>query len=183
MTATFVSYEPRIPNNAPLTYLRVDDNFKNVSMQMPIGGVIDYHMPSDQIPPTFVECDGAELDGTVYTELFGVLGTTYNSGDEGANGFRVPDTRGYFIRHLGGVDPDSGRTINAAQSDSFRSHSHQSLGSEFGTTLAGSTVGYLTDDDGSSSGKSTDTSGGDETRPINMPVIRIMKASTLAGGS
>jgi len=183
MTATFVNYEPRIPNNAPLTYLQVDNNFKNVSMQMPIGGVIDYHMPSDQIPSTFVECDGAELDSTVYTELFGVIGTTYNSGDEGANGFRVPDTRGYFIRHLGGVDPDSERTLTSVQSDLFSEHNHKSLKAEGGGGLSGSSFNYLTNGGGDSSGKDIASTGGEETRPINMPVIRIMKASTLAGGS
>ena len=53
-------------------------------------------------PTGYVLCDGSEYNevGT-YAALFAVLGSTYNTGGETANHFRVPDLRG---RVIAGID-------------------------------------------------------------------------------
>jgi microcystin-dependent protein len=52
-------------------------------------------------PTGYVLCDGSEYNevGT-YAALFAVLGSTYNTGGETANHFRVPDLRGRVVAGL-----------------------------------------------------------------------------------
>lgn len=60
-------------------------------------------------PTGWLLCYGQEIDRTIYSELFSVIGTTYGNGD-GSNTFNVPDLRG---RSISGVDnmggSDAGR--------------------------------------------------------------------------
>ena len=53
-------------------------------------------------PTGYVLCDGSEYDEVAYAALFAVLGSTYNTGTETANHFRVPDLRGRVIAGTGG---------------------------------------------------------------------------------
>ncbi len=173
MASSFVAVDLRIPNNAPLTYGQVDSNFTVLQRQMPIGAYLDYPV-NDDIPETFLECDGASLAKSAYAELFGVIGTTF--GDDGDN-FKLPDTRGYFMRHLGGVDPDT-RTIGDTQEHAYGTHSHDSYNSESGGSLSGNTRLFLTAQGyaGDTAFGYTRESGGLETRPVNMSYIRLIKA-------
>lgn len=176
MTATFVDITTRIPNNAPLTYSQVDTNFTNLQHNMPVGAYIDYPV-NDDIPPTWLECDGSELDQTVYSALYNVIGTTFNTGGETAGHFRVPDTRGYFSRHLDttqGVDPNgSGRTPGDIQADEVRYHNHSVDFSETSGAAYYQPTAVLGD---TLTKRSTSNYGGDETRPKNLSVIRLIKA-------
>ena len=43
-------------------------------------------------PVGFLNCDGTAVSRTTYASLFGVIGTTYGSGD-GASTFNLPDLR------------------------------------------------------------------------------------------
>ena len=52
-------------------------------------------------PTGYLLCDGSEYSETTYATLFGVISTTYNTGGETANHFRVPDLRG---RVIAGID-------------------------------------------------------------------------------
>jgi len=52
-------------------------------------------------PTGYVLCDGSEYDQTVQAALFAVVGSTYNTGGETANHFRVPDLRGRVVAGLG----------------------------------------------------------------------------------
>lgn len=54
-------------------------------------------------------CDGTALSRSTYSDLFGVVGTTYGVGD-GSTTFNVPDLRG---RVPGGVGTGSGLTARA----------------------------------------------------------------------
>ena len=61
-------------------------------------------------PTGYVLCDGSEYSevGT-YAALFAVLGSTYNTGGETANHFRVPDLRGRVVAgldNMGGTSAD-----------------------------------------------------------------------------
>lgn len=42
------------------------------------------------VPSGFLECDGSAVSRTTYATLFGIIGTTYGSGD-GSTTFNVPD--------------------------------------------------------------------------------------------
>lgn len=83
-------------------------------------------------PTGWVLCDGSSISRSTYTELFGVLGTSWGEGD-GMSTFNLPDLRGRFLR---GVDSPNGqearrdpdwrtRRIGSVQEDSTRSHSHR----------------------------------------------------------
>ena len=53
-------------------------------------------------PTGYVLCDGEEYDETTEASLFAVLSTTYNTGGETANHFRVPNLQGRVIAGMGG---------------------------------------------------------------------------------
>lgn len=90
-------------------------------------------------------CDGRQLAISQYPELFAVLGFRYVHDGEStdlptdpqaaaAARFRVPDYRGYFLRGVGGVDPDAGsRTsssgatsaeVGSIQQHALQNHAH-----------------------------------------------------------
>lgn len=45
---------------------------------------------SSTVPSGFLDCDGSAVSRTTYADLFGVVGTTYGSGD-GSTTFNLPD--------------------------------------------------------------------------------------------
>jgi len=45
---------------------------------------------SSTVPSGFLDCDGSAVSRTTYADLFGVVGTTYGSGD-GSSTFNLPD--------------------------------------------------------------------------------------------
>jgi len=51
-------------------------------------------------PTGYVLCDGSEYSETTEAALFAVISTTYNTGGETANHFRVPDLRGRVVAGL-----------------------------------------------------------------------------------
>ncbi|MEM9556172.1 MAG: phage tail protein [Acidobacteriota bacterium] len=83
-------------------------------------------------------CDGRSLEVAKYPALYGVLGTLYGQGDEGAGTFKIPDCRGLFLRGVdsgAGMDPDtSDRTapdgqgtaagVGSVQCDAVIKHVH-----------------------------------------------------------
>jgi microcystin-dependent protein len=58
----------------------------------PIGMIAAF--PYSSAPTGWVAYDGRVLSRTTYAALFGVLGTTWNTGGESGSEFRVPDFRG-----------------------------------------------------------------------------------------
>ena len=62
-------------------------------------------------PFGYLICDGSEYSETTYADLFTVLGSTYNTGGETANHFRVPDLQG---RVIAGLDSSAGRLTDPA---------------------------------------------------------------------
>ncbi len=83
-----------------------DINFSEVDT-MPVGAIVPYLGTS--IPTGYAECIGsvvlrADAD---YVDLFALIGTTYNTGGEPGNAFRLPDFRG---RDLIGAGTGTGLT-------------------------------------------------------------------------
>lgn len=64
---------------------------------------------STTAPMDFLLCDGSVVSQTTYATLFGVIGTGFNTGGEGAGNFRLPDMRGKFI--LGQATSGTGSTF------------------------------------------------------------------------
>ncbi|WP_258379908.1 phage tail protein [Pseudomonas atacamensis] len=81
---------------------------------VPVGAVMAF--PTGIVPPGFLELDGSVQSTATYPDLATYLGTKFNKGDEGAGNFRLPDSRGEFLRgwdHERGAD--AGRVIGSTQ--------------------------------------------------------------------
>ena len=93
---------------------------------LPVGAVVGF--PKTAVPPGFLEIDGSVQSIATYPDLFAYLGTTFNTGGEGAGNFRLPESRGEFLRgwdHGRGVD--TGRTIGSWQKGTLQSFDYSSV--------------------------------------------------------
>ncbi|WP_448106573.1 phage tail-collar fiber domain-containing protein [Pseudomonas azerbaijanoccidentalis] len=144
---------------------------------LPVGTVVAF--PVNKIAPGFLEVDGSVKSIATYPDLGAFLGTAFNKGDEGAGNFRLPESRGEFLRgwdHGRGID--AGRAIGSYQTDDFKSHLHsqtymgsgaaanRNLGDSVGNIAGGSIL----------SNNTTTSTGGTETRPRNLAVLWCIKA-------
>jgi len=147
---------------------------------LPIGSYINY--PTQRvIPAGFLIADGRSLKKSEYPELFNVLGYVY--GGSGEN-FNLPNfSDGKFMRSIGG----NAAGLGVVQQDAFQGHFHKWKDS---TTVAGWTyniVGNTSNIFGNRDNKSavaepkSDGVNGEprtanETRPLNMSVVVLIKA-------
>lgn len=154
---------------------------------IPVGSYLDF--AGDSPPDGFLVCDGTILSRATYASLFAVIGTRYGVGD-GTTTFSIPDWSGLFPRcsdNGKGVDPDAGSRTDAGggtaadegdvvgslQSDEIKAHDHEILG-----VNPGRVSDHGTDYDVNSTeslGKTTEETGGAETRPVNMYQLRCIK--------
>lgn len=141
---------------------------------VPVGAVMAF--PTGIVPPGFLELNGSVQSTSTYPDLAAYLGTTYNKGDEGAGNFRLPESRGEFLRgwdHGRGVDP--GRAIGSWAPDELKSHVHQvdapANPSGFGQDKVAR--GNRSDSNGT---PQTTATGGSETRPRSIAVMWCIKA-------
>jgi microcystin-dependent protein len=76
---------------------------------IPIGAILPY--AGSSAPYGFLFCDGGEVERGKFSDLYDIIGTTYNGGDPlvGVNTFRIPDLRGRFA--LGRDNMDNGITV------------------------------------------------------------------------
>ncbi|QZA96214.1 phage tail protein [Pseudomonas mandelii] len=145
---------------------------------LPVGTMVAF--PLNKLPPGFLEIDGSVKSIAAYPDLAAFLGTAFNTGGEGAGNFRLPESRGEFLRgwdHGRGIDV--GRAIGSYQADDFKSHLHmqtyfvnngaganRNLGDQSGNITGGPTL----------SNNVTTSTGGTETRPRNLAVMWCIKA-------
>jgi phage-related tail fiber protein len=102
---------------------------------LPVGAIVAF--PVNKIAPGFMEIDGSVKSIAVYPDLAAFLGTAFNKGDEGAGNFRLPESRGEFLRGWDhGRGADSGRGIGTYQSDTI-----QNIAGTVGDFPRGSTGG------------------------------------------
>lgn len=149
---------------------------------MPVGTICWY--PLSAPPNGFLECNGAVLSQTVYSELYSVIGTKFNTGGEASGNFRLPDLRGEFIRgwdNEKGVDV--GRIFGSKQTDEFKSHFHQTPTWNGVTGVVGqyelSTNTQSQGYDYGTQSAPTDSKGGAETRPRNIALLPCIKGSSV----
>ena len=79
------------------------DAIANIDPGPPIGSMIDW--PGTTAPTDWALCYGQAISRTTFSDLFGVIGTTYGTGD-GSTTFNVPDIRGRVVAgqdDMGGV--------------------------------------------------------------------------------
>lgn len=160
----------------------------------PVGSIHEFGGADE--PENYLMCDGRALDRTTYAELFGAIGTAYGNGD-GSTTFNIPDLRGKFVRGTddmgtaagaAGNDPDSagrtssnsgntGNSVGSEQADGFKAHTHASNAN--GTTADSSTTWISSGGSaGSTSAQVTGSTGGNETRPLNVYTNFIIKYRT-----
>ncbi|MBK5539402.1 tail fiber protein [Pseudomonas sp. TH05] len=155
------------------TKAEIEALLKNMSA-LPVGAMVPF--PKGTVPAGFLEVDGSVQSIAALPDLAAYLGTAFNKGDEGGGNFRLPDSRGEFVRgwdHGRGVD--LGRAIGSWQADEVKSHTHSisnqstyGSGSSSGPQHQSAKVGDLA--------TPTNPSGGNETRPRNLAVMWCIKA-------
>lgn len=94
---------------------------------LPVGTMLPF--PRGTVPAGFLEVDGSTQSAAVYPDLAAYLGGAFNKGNEQSGFFRLPDSRGEFLRgwdHGRGVDV--GRGLGSYQDESFKSHEHKDVG-------------------------------------------------------
>jgi len=144
---------------------------------LPVGATVAF--PLDKVAPGFLELDGSVKSIAVYPDLAAFLGTAFNKGNEGAGNFRLPDSRGEFLRgwdHGRGVDV--GRAIGSSQLGQVESHDHATRS---GLGITGSGSNALVAHANTTVGTPLSTGamsfyGGNETRPRNLAVMWCIKA-------
>nr|WP_263010780.1 phage tail protein [Pseudomonas chlororaphis] len=168
------------------TKAEIEALLKNMSA-LPVGAMVPF--PKGTVPPGFLEVDGSVQSAATYPDLAAYLGTTFNTGGEGAGNFRLPESRGEFLRgwdHGRGVD--GGRSPGSWQADAFQGHYHASAADTARPYSTGGTVGdYLarfgTGNPTTNGVRDAINNGVDgtprtasETRPRNLAVMWCIKA-------
>jgi microcystin-dependent protein len=131
----------------------------------------------------WLPCRGQALNTFVYRRLHAVVSNTFG-GDAFAAGttdqpaatstFNVPDLRGQFLRGWNNTDtegPDQGRAFGTAQDDELGSHSHNYQAWFFQSTATAPGPGGA----GNVTNTQTGAAGGDETRPVNVAMLPMIK--------
>ncbi|MCS4260226.1 tail collar domain [Pseudomonas protegens] len=142
---------------------------------LPVGSMVAF--PKANVPPGFLEIDGSVKSIATYPDLAAYLGTTFNKGGEGAGNFRLPESRGEFLRgwdHDRGVDP--GREIGSWAPDEFRSHFHGAPNSDAAGGVYGSWLYAELGNAATNYENITKNAGGSETRPRSIAVMWCLKA-------
>lgn len=165
---------PAVTINNTMVNELVENKVFNTSVTQitaPAGLVFPFAGFESNIPDGYLLCDGAIVSRTEYSALFRAIGTIYGAGD-GLTTFRLPDFRGSFLRgKLYGVTEPMG----TKQEDSIKAHTHDMkfergtyTGESGGTTFARGYSSYTQT-------KTTEETGGTETRPVNYAINWIIK--------
>lgn len=147
---------------------------------LPVGAVVAF--PKAAVPPGFLEIDGSVQSIATYPDLAAYLGTTFNTGGEGAGNFRLPESRGEFLRgwdHGRGVD--AARALGSYQADEFKKHRHPQYEYDTNDSTPIPDASRAFDLNAAYSvGREVTAligyTGGSETRPRNLAVMWCIKA-------
>ena len=105
---------------------KISAAFLDVPNVAPIGSVVMWTSASS--PPTnWRFCNGTQLSQTTYSELFALIGSTYNTGGETAGNFRVPDLGNRFVVGTGpsyGLNATGGAATVALEVPELPTHTH-----------------------------------------------------------
>lgn len=105
-------------NQGQLDVAALVEELKALRSSTPVGAILPF--PKAQVPAGYLELDGSLQSAATYPDLAAYLGTTYNKGAEPAGFFRLPDSRGEFLRGWDhGRDVDPGRDLGKWQKGSL----------------------------------------------------------------
>ena len=153
-----------------------------------VGLILPFAYDTSGSPPTgFLECKGAAVSRSTYSDLFAVIGTTWGAGD-GSSTFNLPDLQGAFsINSRNKVGP----SVGSFQEDRFQGHGHNIRGDESGSganpklfnSAGGDNSGVIDIQEAMPPGDSGyfehDSNGtprhGSDTRPYNAGVMYCIK--------
>lgn len=165
------------------TKAEIEALLKNMSA-LPVGAMVPF--PKGTVPAGFLEVDGSVQSAAEYPDLAAYLGTTFNTGGEAAGVFRLPESRGEFLRGWdNGREVDAGREIGTAQGHLARSLNRSIYGDRTGGNPS---TGVLWNYDDAKSNTWTGVPAGSdqryftfyadavETRPRNLAVMWCIKA-------
>lgn len=148
---------------------------------LPVGTMLPF--PRDVTPPGFLEVENDSLySAAAYPDLAAFLGGAFNRGGEPAGYFRLPESRGEFLRgwdHGRGVDP--GRAVGSYQLDELKKHRHPQYEYDSGnsTPIPDGSFAYDLNANIATGYDRTALigyTGGSETRPRNLAVKWCIKA-------
>jgi len=74
---------------------------------------------TDTAPSSWLLCAGSEYSETTYSNLYAVIGDTFNTGGETAGYFRVPDMRGRFPLGQDDMGGSSANRVTDSEADSL----------------------------------------------------------------
>ena len=109
---------------------QININTANIINMVPIGTILTTAIPPTIAPPIgYLYCDGTSVSISTYSNLFAILGNTYQYNKQSYSGyFYLPDLRQLFIR---GSQQNSTYPVNAQpvsmgtyQGQSIQMHSH-----------------------------------------------------------
>lgn len=154
-------------------------------------------------PAGWLLCNGDGVDQTTYATLYAAIGVADNSGGKqfgwpsttGANAtysgvgtsFKLPDMRGIFMRGANGTAYDNGRAYNTLQAEAYLAHTHANTINIAGLLgyipyVSGTHVAYTAatgspdlQKSGTGLALTNASSGGAETRPVNLSLNYIIK--------
>ena len=116
LDAQHYEYLQKLVNTAVYKF----NSFDPTKAVQPIGTVICF--AGLNIPSDYMLCDGTKLLIAEYSDLFKVIGQTFNQSDTDTTlYFNLPDLRGQFVRGLdNGKEIDIGRVLGTYQNDSTK---------------------------------------------------------------
>lgn len=161
---------------------------------LPIGTTI--WVNSTSAPVGFLKENGALVSRTTYAQLWAYANASGNIVAEGswsansgafstgdlATTFRLPDSRGEFIRgYDDGRGVDSGRTVGSRQADSLKDHTHSYTyvpiaGANNNNGGGGGSFAAMSSSTTGGTTGSPSTGAAAETRPRNIPKLACIKA-------
>lgn len=89
---------PEVPTQSGL--MQMDNTGAITIVQAPPSGSVMMYAGT-VIPSGWLLADGSVVSQVTYADLYSAIGTTYNTGGEGAGNFRLPDMQGLFVRGVG----------------------------------------------------------------------------------
>jgi microcystin-dependent protein len=138
---------------------------------VPAGAVMAFAMNS--APSGWLAADGTAVSRSTYARLFAAVGTTHGVGN-GSTTFNLPDLRGYFVRGSGtNSDGTAAGTFGVKQADDLKSHTHTY--SDAGVSQTGLAGGPTPFANTGTTSRTTDATGGTETRPANIAMLYCIK--------